>query len=254
MAGHIIAVVGGKGGVGKSVFAANLAIAHLQEFKQRPLIVDLDLVSLGDQNIILGQNPAKNIVDLSRLQGAAIDPKSLAPFMVNAQAGYSYIGAPKDAIMARDIDMDGLGRFMKSITNVFNLIVVDCGSGMEPWALKTLEFATAIFVVTSADVIVINQTKRTLGKIQELLFPPEMVQIVVNRYSQSNIINPQMIQKNLNRPIFAAIPEDAATCDGSLAKSTPICIAAPNSPIARAYHDIVRKITPNKPSRESCPS
>ncbi len=242
MAGHIIAIVGGKGGVGKSIFTSNLAIAYLQEFKQRPLIVDLDLVSLGDQNIILGQNPLKSIIDVSKMQTNTIDPKSLAPFMVNAPAGYSYIGAPKDAILARDLDMDGLGRFLKLVTNVFSLVVVDCGNGMDPWALKTLEFSTAIFVVTTADLIVINQTKRVLGKIQELLFPPEMVQIVVNRYSQNNIITPQMIQKNLNKPIFAAIPEDFATCDGSLAKSVPICIAAPNTPIARAYHDIVRKI------------
>ena len=242
MAGHIIAVVGGKGGVGKSVFAANLAIAYLQEFKQRPLIVDLDMNSLGDQNIILGQNPPKNIVDVSKMPGGPIDPRRSRPFMVNAPAGYSYIGAPSDAIYARDIDVEGIGRFMKAVTNVFNLVVVDCGNGMDPWALKTLEYATAIFVVTTADVIVINQTKRVLGKIQELLFPPEMVQIVVNRYNQANIINPQMIQKNLNRTIFAAVPEDVATCDGSLAKSTPLCIAAANTPISRAYHDIVRKI------------
>src|SRR6476660_6151589 len=98
MAGHIVAVVGGKGGVGKSVFAANFAISYLQEFKTRPLIVDLALSSLGDQNIILGQNPSKNIVDGSRIQGGVIDPKTLAPFMINAQAGYSYIGAPRDAI------------------------------------------------------------------------------------------------------------------------------------------------------------
>src|SRR6476660_9051166 len=101
MAGHIIAVVGGKGGVGKSVFAANFAIAYLQDFKQRPLIVDLDLGSLGDQNIILGQNPAKSIVDVSKLQGGAMDVKALQPYMVNAPAGYSYIGAPRDAISAR---------------------------------------------------------------------------------------------------------------------------------------------------------
>src|SRR3954471_23265775 len=195
MAGHIIAVVGGKGGVGKSVFAANLAISYLQEFKQRPLIVDLDMNSLGDQNIILGQNPAKNIVDVSKMQGGPIDPKALAPFMVNAPAGYSYIGAPRDAIMARDLDVEGLGKFLKGAPNVFNLVVVDCGNGMDPWALKTFEYATAIFVVTTADVIVINQTKRVLAKIQELLFPPEMVQVIINKYSQSNIINPQMIQK-----------------------------------------------------------
>ena len=242
MAGHIIAVVGGKGGVGKSVFAANLAIAYLQEFRQRPLIVDLDLHSLGDQNIILGQNPPKNVVDVTKLQGAAIDPKSLAPFMVNAQAGYSFIGAPRDSIIAQDFDMEGYGRFLKGITNVFNLVVVDCGNGMEPWALKTFEFATAIFAVMTADAIVVNQTKRVLGKIQELLFPPEMVQLVVNRYSQGSLITLQAIQKNLNRQIFAAVPEDAPTCDGSLARSVPVCLAAPNTPVARAYHDIVRRI------------
>src|SRR3954447_23657418 len=107
MPGHIIAVVGGKGGVGKSVFAANLAIAYLQEYKQRPLIVDMDLASLGDQNIILGQNPPKSIVEVSKMPPGPIDPKSLAPFMVNAPAGYSYIGAPRDAIIARDMDVEG---------------------------------------------------------------------------------------------------------------------------------------------------
>ena len=241
MAGHIIAVVGGKGGVGKSIFAANLAISYLQDYKQRPLILDLDMTSLGDQNIILGLNPAKSIVDVSRIQGP-IDPKSLAPFMINAPQGFSYIAAPRESIVAKDLDLEGLGKFLKAATNIFNLTVIDCGNGMEPHAMKAFEFATAIFVVTSADVIVLNQTKRVLSKIQELLFPPEMVQVVINRYAQNNLINPTMIQKNLGRPIFAAIPEDTATCDGSLAKSSPLCIAAPNSAIARAYHDLVRKI------------
>lgn len=242
MAGHIVAIVGGKGGVGKSVFAANFAIAYLQEFKQRPLIIDLDLQSLGDQSIILGQNPAKNIVDVSKMPPGPIDPRTLGPFMVNAPAGYSFIGAPRDAIVARDLDLEGLGRFLKAAPAIFPLTVVDCGSGMDPWALKVMEYATAIFVVSTADVIVINQTKRLLAKIQELLFPPEMVQIVVNRYTQAQIITPQVIQKNLNRALFAAIPDEPATCDGALAKGAPVCVAAPQTPVARAYHDIVRKM------------
>jgi septum site-determining protein MinD len=242
MAGHIIAVVGGKGGVGKSVFAANLAISYLQEFKQRPLIVDLDLNSLGDQNLILGLNPPKNIVDVSKIPGGVIDIKTLQPLMVTAQAGFNFIGAPRESIVARDLDLDGLGKFLKGITNIFNLVVVDCGNGTEPWALKTLEYATAIFVVATADLIVINQTKRVLTKIQELMFPPEMIQVIINRYSNTSLFKPQDISKNLNRAVFGAIPEDAATCDGSLAKSMPIALAAPNAPVVRAYHDIVRKM------------
>lgn len=242
MAGHIIAVVGGKGGVGKSVFAANLAIAYLQESKQRPLIIDLDLSSLGDQNLILGLNPPKNIVDVTKIQSMALDPKVLAPFMVNAQAGYSFIGAPRDAVLLQDFDMEGYGRFLKGIVNVFNFVVVDCGNGMDIQALKTFEFATAIFMVSTADSIVINQSRRVLGKIQELLFPPEMVKIIVNKYSQNNMIKPDAIQKNLNREIFAAIPDDVSSCDGALSKGIPVCLAMPNSGVTRAYHDIVRKM------------
>jgi pilus assembly protein CpaF len=242
MAGHLVAIVGGKGGVGKSLFAANLAIAYLQDFKQRPLIIDLDLNSLGDQNIILNQNPPKNIVDVSRLPSGPLDLKLLGPMMGSGPQGYSFIGAPKDATSARDLDLEGLGRFLKACPQHFALTVVDCGSQMDAHALKVLEYATAIFVVTTADVIVVNQTKRLLSKIQELLFPPEMVQVVLNRYSTSQIVNPQLIQKNLNKQLFAAIPEDVATCDSSLAKSLPVVISAPNAPIARAYHDLVRKI------------
>jgi pilus assembly protein CpaF len=90
MAGHIIAVVGGKGGVGKSVFAANLALAYLMELKQRPLLIDLDLTSLGDQNLIVGARSPKNIVDVSRLQVGALDLKVLAPMMATTPAGLSF--------------------------------------------------------------------------------------------------------------------------------------------------------------------
>ena len=242
MAGHIIAVVGGKGGVGKSVFSANLAIAYLQEFKQRPLLIDLDLASLGDQSLILGLQAQRNIVDVSKIPGGFMDLKVLQPFLTNAPAGFSFIGAPRDSIVARDLDLEGLGKFLKAAPQFFPLTVVDCGSIQEASTLKVLEFATAIFVVTVADVIVINQTRRALAKIQEMLFPPEMVQVVINRFTKTTIINPQIIQQNLGRPIFAAIPEDGPTCDGALAKSSPLCIAAPSTPIARAYHDLVRKI------------
>lgn len=241
MAGHIVAVVGGKGGVGKSVFAANLMLAYMQDMRQRPLLVDADLHSLGDQNIILNQNPAKSIVDVSRIQGP-MDLKALSPMMVNASAGYSFIGAPRDAHAARELDLEGYGKFLKSVTQHFPFVVVDCGSSMDSIVLKTLEHATVIFVVTTADVIVVNQTKRILSKIQELLFPPEMVQVVINRFSQSTLITPAMIQKNLGRQVFAALPDDPSSCDQALSKSTPVVVGAPASAVARAYHDLVRRI------------
>ncbi|MGE4234475.1 MAG: ATPase, T2SS/T4P/T4SS family [Bacteriovoracia bacterium] len=241
MPGHIVAVVGGKGGVGKSVYSANMALAYLMELRQRPLLIDLDMNSLGDQNLILGVKSPKNIVDVSRLQGN-LDLKVLQPCLGTTPSGMSFLSAPTDQTQAKELDIEGLGKLYKSLMNIFPMTIVDVGSSIDAAAVKTFEYATMILVVTTQDVIVINQTKRVIGKIAEYLFPPEMVQVVLNRFSQSAIVNPQVIQKNLGKNLFAAVPEDPDTCSGSLARSQPFVISSPQAPISRAYHDIIRKI------------
>ncbi len=244
--GHLIAVVGGKGGVGKSVFSANFALSYLLNIKQRPLIVDLDFQSLGDQNIILGLNPPKNIVDLTKTQVPQWDPKTLSPFMLNAPQGFSFIGAPRDAAQAREIDAEGLGKFLKAATQIFPWVVVDCGNGLEPHVGKVFEQATAIFVIGTPDIIVLNQTRRIYSKLQEYLVPPEMIQFVLNKQSPQQVITPAIVQKNLGRPVFHIIPEDTGVAESSLSKSAPFMISAPTSALARSYSDLVRKIDQSK--------
>lgn len=115
-----------------------------------------------------------------------MDLKNLAPYLGNATGSFSFIPAPRDASSVRDLDLEGLGRLLKALPQIFNLTVIDCGTGLDPWAVKVFEASTAIFLVTVADVIAINQTKRLISKIQELLFPPEMVQILLNKYSANS--------------------------------------------------------------------
>ncbi len=54
MAGHIISIIGGKGGLGKSQVAANLAFAYAIEGKVKTLLLDFDQKASGDQDFITG--------------------------------------------------------------------------------------------------------------------------------------------------------------------------------------------------------
>jgi septum site-determining protein MinD len=76
MAGNIITVIGGKGGVGKSQVAANLAFAYAAEIRAKTLLLDFDQKACGDQNIITGLKSKKNVKELAEFSGA-IDPKSI---------------------------------------------------------------------------------------------------------------------------------------------------------------------------------
>ncbi|PJB53796.1 MAG: pilus assembly protein TadA, partial [Bdellovibrio sp. CG_4_9_14_3_um_filter_39_7] len=89
MAGYIITVIGGKGGVGKSQVAANLAFAYAQETRTKVLLMDFDQKASGDQDFITGIKPKKTIKELSEFTGA-IDPRSLLPFIADHPQNVSY--------------------------------------------------------------------------------------------------------------------------------------------------------------------
>jgi pilus assembly protein CpaF len=242
MAGHIITILGGKGGVGKSQFAANLAFACATENRQKVLLLDFDQKASGDQNIITGIKNPKNIKDLSEFSGA-IDPKTVMPFLANHKANVSYIGMPSNRMSAESIDADGLGKTLKAAPNIFQLTVIDVGSDLTPLALKALEYSTLIFLVVTPDILALNQTIRRYQELVTMLFPKDMIQIVLNQHQKGHPVSPEVVGKRLGKPVFAAVPKDDQTCVMALNKSQPIMVIAKASGFAKGVTECVRKMT-----------
>ncbi len=241
MAGHVISVIGGKGGVGKSVFAANLALAFLKEFNLKPLLVDQDFNACGDQSVILGMRPPKGL--LEALQNTGVyDQAAMIKLAAQHPSGLHYLAAPATVAQSKTISPDVLGKLYKAMPNVYPLTVIDCGSTVDPYTIKAMEFSTLILLVTNPDILVMHQTRRMLTEIVEALFPLEMIEIVLNRYSQNAAVAPATIQKNLNKAVYAAIPEDAASHAAALTAGKPLLLAAPSAPSTRALHEMVRKM------------
>jgi septum site-determining protein MinD len=169
MPGHIITIVGGKGGVGKSQVAANLAIAYAGELRAKTLLLDFDQRSCGDQNIITGLKSKKHLKELSDFNGA-LDPRSIQLFTVDHKSGFSYIGMPTEPIAANQVNEEGIGKALKAIVNIYPLTIIDAGSELSPLALKAMEFSTLIFIVASPDLLAVNQCKRMYTDLITMLF------------------------------------------------------------------------------------
>lgn len=239
--GYIACIIGGKGGVGKSILAANLAFAFSGETRNKTLLLDFDVKASGDQNLITGMISKKNIKDVADFAGA-VDAKSFQQFVTNHPSGVSYVGMPTDYTTSSNINTEGLGKLLKSVTTMFPLTVIDCGSELDSMSLKALEFATVIFMVTTPDVLVLNQTKRLYKDLITLLFPKDMIQVIVNQAQKGHPVSPEVIGKTLGKPIFSIIPKDDPSCVQALNVKKPIVSVSKNSVISKGILEMTRKI------------
>lgn len=241
MAGHIISIIGGKGGVGKSQIAANLAFAYAAEIRAKTLLMDFDQKACGDQNIITGLKSKKHLKELAEFSGA-IDPRSIQMFTADHKAGVSYIGMPTEPILANQINEEGLGKSLKAITNIYPITIIDAGSELTPLTLKALEFSTLIFLVASPDLLAVNQCKRMYTDLVTLLFPKDMIQILVNQAVNGHPVSPDVIGKQIGKPVFHSIPRDDASCVAALSRSTPVIVSAKSSAFGNGVTDCARKL------------
>lgn len=240
MAGHIISIIGGKGGLGKSQVAANLAFAYALEGNVKTLLLDFDQKASGDQDFITGMKGKKNLRELAEFKGA-IDPNSIQQF-VNMNQNVFYIGMPSDPIESSGIEVEALGRTLKAVTNIYPVTVIDTGNELTPLAIKALEYSTLIFVVVTPDILALNQTKRLYSDLVTMMFPKDMIQFIVNQAQQGHPVTNDVIAKTLGKPVFSAIPKDDQNCTLSLNQKKPVMLIARGGPFAKGVIDTVRRL------------
>ena len=238
----IIAVVGGKGGVGKSVFAANLAIAAQIELRSSTLLIDADSESCGDQNVITGLKTPKTLSEMTSFTGS-VNQQSI-PGLVSRhpQAGFSFLGAVKSPTEKLSINTSLVGKAIDALSNNFKYIIVDLGCNLGDLQMEFLERTDLTILVTTNEVLAVTQSIKMLNKMMGALIPGDTIKVVVNRANNQGL-SPQAIGQNQKEEVIGVVPQDDNTAGACLNRSTPIVIAAPKTPIAAAHHEVVRKLT-----------
>ena len=238
---NIIAVIGGKGGVGKSVYAANLSAAFAMELRQPTLLIDCDTKSVGDQNVITGLKPLKTLRELANTT-QSLNATPIQQIVTQHPSGFSFVGAVRGPEEILSVPSDNLSKLLEYFSRSFKFIIVDIGNEIGPMQMTILQEATAITIISTPEILVVQQTQRLMNELLTQTYPKEMFQLVINKYSNSGL-QLQVISQHLGLAPLGVIPADEATTMQSISLSKPFVVTNPKSTLSAAYFDIVRKLS-----------
>lgn len=139
---QVIAVTGGKGGVGKTNVSINLSMA-LADMGRRVTLLDADL-GLANVDVLLGISAKKNLSNV--LSGEC----SLWDVMVNGPGGIKIIPASSGTQVMTHLSMQehaGLIHAFSDISDQLDVLVIDTAAGISDSVVSFVRAANEVVVV-----------------------------------------------------------------------------------------------------------
>ena len=144
---RVIAVTSGKGGVGKTTFAVNLAVAFAQRGK-RVLLFDADL-GMANVHVFAGVNPAATVLDV--IDGRATLESILVPGPAGVQIACGASGVGRLADLDARV-LESLGMQLMRLAHSFDFLVIDTGAGVAPSVMHFLALAHDSVVIATPNL------------------------------------------------------------------------------------------------------
>ena len=168
-----IAVISGKGGVGKTVITANLAAA-LASLGRRILVIDADL-GLANLDIILGVDPQFTIQDV--LRGNC----SLEQVLIDTNKGFDLLpagsGLPEGTVVTTRL-AEFFDTILGSLEGRYDAILFDAGAGVGDVVLHFANLAHEILLVVTPEPTSLMDAYATIKILNQLQERKEFLLLV----------------------------------------------------------------------------
>ncbi len=239
--GELVAVYSGKGGLGTTSIAINLAHAIAGTRPQsRVALADL-VVAGGDVRVFLNLRPS---YDLSHLvaKGKEVDAELLNSILSPCPGGVWALPTSENPEPEEMFDAAAIGSILELLRSNFAVTVVDCEHHLSERTVTALDAADRVLLITHLSVPSLRSMQRTLGLCRRLGYAENKLCVVVNRYQSADVLPLKDAEELLKWPIFWHLPNDYRLSSAALTKGVPVAMEDSGSKLAKSFRDLAVKL------------
>lgn len=237
-----IVIFSTKGGVGKTLIAANLAVSLAKDNSKKVCLIDFDLHVTGDMARMLDLNPQKSIADLIYLIKKQPDSIKKSDFITKSNHGIDFLPAVLRAQQAPYVDSNHIKDVFSLYEKDYDYIIIDAGRSISDCFVSVLNQANLILLVVTPDILSIYQTKWALDTLRSLHLPYKMVRIVLNRAESVAGVSWQEVRVNFPIDIIAHIPSEGKYVGQAVNRAIPVVVDNPRAKISSVIRDFAYKL------------
>lgn len=218
--GIVIAVISGKGGVGKTTATANVGLGIALN-KKKCIVVDFDI---GQRNLDMVLGLENRVVyDLVQvMDGDAKIKQAMIKSKVSENLHFLAASQTKDKSV---LDSKKVKVLIARLAKEYDYVILDSPAGIESGFEHTIEFADAAIVVVNPEVSSIRDADRAIGildaKSDKVKEGGEVDKyLIVNRISADMVQSGEMLRSDdileiLDIKLLGKVPEDRGVIDAS---------------------------------------
>lgn len=242
-----IAVVSGKGGVGKSNLSLSFSIS-LADKGNKVLLFDMDM-GMGNLDILMGNTSENSIVDF--FEGLI----SLKDALMDGPKGLKYIAGGSGLSHLVGLDVELVDKFVNELTGIFteyDYVIFDMGAGITDGTLKFILSVQEIVVITTPEPTAMTDAYAMMKHIH-LMDNTIPFYVVINRVQsdkegqQTFTRLSKVVKSFLNRELIClgSVPDDRMI-QQAVRRQIPFILFNEKAQASKALKEISNKYTSRK--------
>ena len=236
-----IVITSGKGGVGKTTVAVNLA-ARLAQKGWRVILCDGDF-GLNNVDVCAGVEHLVyyDIVDV--IEGRCRAKQALVR---HPQYPNLYVLTSSHSVPERYVSPQSIKLVLENLSPQFDFILMDCPAGLDDGFHRAVATADEALVVTTPHISALRDADKVITVLKS--YRLSALGVVLNKVRgdllmSGDCLNPKEVEELLKAPVCGLLPEEYAIYGGDLTELHPAFRVLANNVLTgkRRLYDVTKK-------------